>query len=86
MLEHIVVPLDGSRLAQTALDYALKVLGGNGEIILVTVLQQPDVPIYDFYPVTVTPKVKNYELTFNETVGRAQDYLKRLADDIEEAA
>jgi len=83
MLEHVVVPLDGSRLAQTALDYALKVLGGNGELILVSVLQQPDVPIYDFYPVTVHPQVKNYELTFNETVGRAQDYLKRLADDIE---
>lgn len=83
MLEHIVVPLDGSRLAQTALDYALKVLGGSGKITLVTVLQQPDVPIYDFYPVTVTPQVKNYELTFNETIGRAQDYLKRLADDIQ---
>lgn len=83
MLNQIVVPLDGSRLAQTALDYALKVLGGSGTLVLVTVLQQPDVPIYDFYPVTVTPQVKNYELTFNETVGRAQDYLKRLADDIE---
>ena len=83
MLEHVVVPLDGSRLAQTALDYALKLLGTNGEIILVTVLQQPDVPIYDFYPVTVSPQVKNYELTFNETVGRVQDYLKRLAEDIQ---
>lgn len=83
MLERVVVPLDGSRLAQTALDYALKVLGGSGEIVLVTVLQQPDVPIYDFYPVTVTPQAKNFELTFNETVGRAQDYLKRLADEIQ---
>lgn len=83
MLEHVIVPLDGSRLAQIALDHALKVLGSSGELILVTVLQQPDVPIYDFYPVTVAPQTKNYELTFSETVGRAQDYLKRLADEIQ---
>ncbi len=83
MLEHVVVPLDGSRLAQTALDYALRLLGESGELILVSVLQQPDVPIYDFYPSTGMPQVKDYELTFNETVGRVQDYLKRLADDIQ---
>ena len=82
MLEHVVVPLDGSQLAQTALDYALSLLCSHGKVTLVTVLQQPEVPIYDFYPVTVTPQVKDYETTFSETIARAQDYLKRLADDI----
>jgi nucleotide-binding universal stress UspA family protein len=82
MLEHVVVPLDGSQLAQTALDYALNLLCTHGKVTLVTVLQQPDVPIYDFYPVTVTPQVKDYETTFSETITRAQDYLKRLADNI----
>ncbi len=84
MLKHVLVPLDGSRLAQSALDYALKLLGEHGKITLVTVLQQPDVPIYDFYPVTVTPQVKDYEVSFGETISRAQDYLKRLAADIQD--
>ncbi len=84
MLQHVIVPLDGSQLAQTALDHALDLLCVHGKITLVTVLQQPDVPIYDFYPVTVTPQVKDYESTFSETIARAQDYLKRLAEDIGE--
>lgn len=84
MLKHVIVPLDGSQLAQTALDYALNLLCERGKVTLLTVLQQPDVPIYDFYPVTVTPQVKDFETTFSETIARAQDYLKRLAEDIGE--
>lgn len=84
MLKHVLVPLDGSELARSALDYALKLLGDHGTITLVTVLQQPEVPIYDFYPVAVSTQTKDYEATFAETLNRAQSYLKRLSDDIRE--
>ncbi len=84
MLKHVLVPLDGSQLARTALDYALQLLGDSGTITLVTVLQQPEIPIYDFYPVTVTTQGKDYEATFAETLSHAQSYLKLLAEDIRE--
>jgi nucleotide-binding universal stress UspA family protein len=82
MLEHVLVPLDGSQLAQIALDYALHLLGKNGKITLLTILQQPEVSIYDFYPLAVKAPVKDYEAAFSETLSYAQDYLKRVAADI----
>jgi|SRR5664279_2178675 len=83
MLTHVIVPLDGSKLAQTALDHALNLLGTSGKITLVSVLQPPDVPIYDFYPVAVTTQGKDYESTFRESIVQAQSYLSRLASEIQ---
>ncbi len=83
MLAHVLVPLDGSLLARSALDYALSMLDDTGTITLLTVLQPPEVPIYDFYPVTTSPQ-KDYEAGFSDALIRAQDYLFQVSSEIQE--
>ena len=84
MLKHVLVPLDGSKLAHAALDHALNIVGEGGKITLLTVLQPPEIPLYDFYPVPVAPQTKDYEASFADTISRAKDYLKRTTNDIQE--
>lgn len=83
MLEHVLVPLDGSSLAESALEQAIKLVKPAGKITLLTVLQNPEYPIYDFYPMT-TALMHNYDKALNEAVPRAKEYLDRIADNIEE--
>ena len=83
MIAHVLVPLDGSLLARSALDYALKLIGDAGKITLLTILQPPEVPIYDFYPVTMSPQ-KDYEAGFTEALTHAQDYLYQITAEIQE--
>lgn len=54
MLEHILVPLDGSPLAEQALPYALKVLSPNGRMTIVCAVDLPDVLPHSFYPIVST--------------------------------
>ncbi len=83
MIAHVLVPLDGSLLARSALDYALKLIDSSGTITLLTILQPPEVPIYDFYPVTMSPQ-KDYEAGFTEALTHAQDYLYQITNEIQE--
>jgi nucleotide-binding universal stress UspA family protein len=84
MLEHVLVPLDGSELAQSALDHALKLLGARGQITLVTVLEPQEIALSDFYPSTIIPRSNEDEKSTYAAIARSQNYLKRLAFDIEE--
>ncbi len=47
MLSRVLVPLDRSVLAQTALDFAERVVNSQCEIILLTVVEESDLPVYD---------------------------------------
>ena len=83
MLNHVIVPLDGSELAQTALDHALKLLGDGGQITLLTVLQPEEaLSLSDFYPSTMIPKTREDEVNTSAAIARAHNYLTRLAEDI----
>lgn len=79
MLKTILVPLDGSQLAESAVDYALKLVGKDSKIILLSVVQVPQFPIYDFYP-SPAPMVPQYETGMNDALKIARDYLDRLAE------
>lgn len=46
MLNHVLIPLDGSQLAEKAIDIAKTVLKQQGKITLVTVVQQISTPIF----------------------------------------
>lgn len=83
MFKHIMVPLDGSKLAETALDYVGHLVGAGSRITLVSVVQLPQFPIYDFYPTpsTVIPK---YETALDDAIPFARDYLARIADRLRE--
>lgn len=78
MLKHIIVPLDGSALAETALAHAQEVVCSAGKLTLLMVVPATDIPIYDFYPVPTTV-IRDYEASLHEAVPFARDYLERVA-------
>ncbi len=79
MLKHVLVPLDGSRLAEEALAHALEIVAPEGKITLVCAIEVPDVPNYGYYPsVTVSDNVS----TRNELLPIAKHYLEGLASDM----
>lgn len=81
MLRRVLVPLDGSLLAQMALDFATHMVGRNCEITLLTAIQIPDVPIYGTYPmVMVGPNYNDVEAVRKA----AQQYLESVADSLRE--
>ena len=53
MFKHVLVPLDGSLLAQTALDYITRVVDARCEITVMTSVQKPDIPLYGVSPMLV---------------------------------
>lgn len=83
MLSHILVPLDGSTLAEMALEHAKRIVAPDGKITLVTVVQAPEFPVYDFYP-SPSPSVKSYETALHDAMPRAKEYLERVAHDLEQ--
>ncbi|MFQ3567159.1 MAG: universal stress protein [Aggregatilineales bacterium] len=83
MLKHVLVPLDGSTLSQTALEHAVRILDPNGKMTLLTVVEAPSVPIYDFYP-TPTTVVTEYSNAVHDATPYATEYLERLAKKLQE--
>jgi nucleotide-binding universal stress UspA family protein len=53
MLKKVLVPLDGSRLAHMALDFATHIIDANCEITLLTAIQKPEIPIYGVNPMII---------------------------------
>ena len=82
MLDYVLVPLDGSHLAESALEHAMKIVKPEGTLILLTVLQTPEYPIYDFYPMTTTMAQK-YDKTVSDALPRAKEYLAGMAASVE---
>lgn len=81
MLKHVLVPLDGSNLAEAALEYATQVVDPAGQLTLFTVINLPELPIYDFYPTPVVV-AQEYESAVVEATPRARDYLKGIAENL----
>lgn len=72
MLKHVLVPLDGSKLAEQALEHARNIVAAQGRISLITAVVYPDTPSYG-YLASVTPR-DNKELW-----QIAQHYLEGIA-------
>jgi nucleotide-binding universal stress UspA family protein len=53
MLKRVLVPLDGSRLAQMALDFATNIVDTQCEIVLLTAIQKPEIPIFSVNPMII---------------------------------
>lgn len=79
MLKHVLVPLDGSKLAEEAVHHALDVVAPDGRITLDCAIEVPDVPVYGYYPPVTMP---DYESTKNELLPIARHYLDGLTADI----
>ncbi|MBI1277434.1 MAG: hypothetical protein GC179_04840 [Anaerolineaceae bacterium] len=82
MLKHVLVPLDGSKLAEEALAYAREVVKPDGKITLVCAIEVQDYPTYGYYaPLTVPDNAPSK----NELLPIAQHYLDGLAADLRKA-
>jgi len=82
MLSKVLVPLDGSELSESALTYAQKVVSPTGEIILLTVVDVPDFPIYTVYPMPIVAPEPDYTAVLNDMLSGAQEYVENIANNL----
>lgn len=75
MLKHILVPLDGSALAEKALDYAIQIVAPKRRITLVSIVEIPDVA-NTFHPLPANLNMVEDNLT------SGRDYLMRVANEL----
>ncbi|MDZ4763771.1 MAG: universal stress protein [Chloroflexota bacterium] len=81
MIKHLLIPLDGSELAATAIPLAKSILAPDGKVTLLSVVQPLDTPVYDFYPVPMS-LTRGYGDELKEASRYAQDYLEKIADNL----
>lgn len=81
MLKHVLVPLDGSTLADEALAHAEAIVDPQGTVTLVTAVEVSTVPSYgpEMIPMVRTA-VPNYAEAMDNQIPLAQVYLQRIAD------
>lgn len=88
MLKHILIPLDGSTLAEEAITFAEKLIDPNGKITLVAAVDMPDVLPTGFYPIADPSlmssglrEASNYYKP-NEIIEQGQTYLEKIAEQL----
>jgi nucleotide-binding universal stress UspA family protein len=75
MLKHILVPLDGSALAEKALDYAVQIIAPKRRITLLGIIEAPDIA-NTFHP------IPSNLIMIEENLASARDYLNRIAESL----
>ncbi|MCU0511650.1 MAG: universal stress protein [Anaerolineae bacterium] len=83
MLKHILVTLDGSELAETALEYARAMVAPGGRITLLSVLDIPDMQMLTLYEVPLMMQPNDYNEFVATTERSAREYLRRTADKLQ---
>lgn len=79
MLKHVLVPLDGSKLAEDALEHALNIVEPKGKVTLVTAVEVPEVPVYGYYPPATVPDMETAKA---DLLPYAKHYLEGVADSL----
>lgn len=82
MLRHVLVPLDGSELAEKALDFARRVLAPDGKITLLTALQDAEPPLYVYPDADVVNELAHDDTAMQAGEARAQGYLEHQASNL----
>jgi nucleotide-binding universal stress UspA family protein len=82
MLSQVLVTLDGSQLSERALSYAKQVVDPTGEIILLTVVDVPDYPIYTIYPMPVPAPEPDYTTIVTDMLAIAREYVDGIANNL----
>lgn len=81
MLKHVLVPLDGSRLAEKALNAALQILQPGGRITLLTVVDAPNLSWYGYYFTPyVSEDVAEIQRNTQNVIAQGKRYLEEIAD------
>lgn len=82
MLKRVVIPLDGSPLAEQALNYIPRVVAPKGTIILVSIIEVPsdyDYALVDM-PMTIVTARQYSEKDYETALSRVVDYLKAIKE------
>ncbi len=80
MLNHVLIPLDGSPLAETALPEAKRILAANGRMTLVIAVDTPQLPFYglDASAAMIAPSPNEID----GTMKHAHAYLEKVAAEL----
>ncbi len=85
MLKHVLIPLDGSKLAEEALDYARQIVALDGTVTLVSAVELPEILPSGIYPMVDPALVGvNYKDTKDtlyspeQVVIQAREYLEHI--------
>lgn len=84
MLDHVLVPLDGSALAEKALDHARKITAPGGLITLLTAVDVPEYTMTTFYATGALSGMQDDFGTVEQLVPQANDYLRNIAQSLED--
>jgi len=77
MLKRILVPLDGSLLAKSALDVAAHLVDSTCEITLVTAVKEPEILNFPGTPISLNPE---YYPTLEMLESKGKRYLEEIAE------
>ena len=80
MLDHILIPLDGSQLAEEAVESAKQILPKGGKITLITALHVSESWLYGVDPLVVSAE---YRQSIDQMEQAAKTYLQRIAAGLE---
>jgi nucleotide-binding universal stress UspA family protein len=80
MLKSVMIPLDGSALANTAIEMAVRTISPECEIVLLNAVPLPEMPVYGDLPLinTMSSDSETLEALRND----AKNYLEGLAHDL----
>lgn len=82
MLNHILVTLDGSELAEAALNYATQIVAPGGKISLLSVLDVPNMQVYTLYEVPMVVQQGDYDQFVANLERSGREYLLRVTNRI----
>jgi nucleotide-binding universal stress UspA family protein len=80
MLNHVLLPLDGSQLAEEAIEHAKQILPPGGKITIITALNVSENWLYGVDPLVVFAE---YRQTVDQMEQAAKIYLERTAADLQ---
>jgi nucleotide-binding universal stress UspA family protein len=81
MLKHVLIPLDGSDLAEAAIADALNIIEPHGKITLISAVEMVNFPSYAYFPGAIP---EEYESTSKDLLPFAKHYLERQAETLKQ--
>lgn len=92
MLKHLLLPLDGSELAEKALEYVDKLVEKGSKVTLLMAIDPPETMAYSLYGaqiVTAGPVIEqsllDYSTIAENMLGQGKTYLAKKAEALEKA-
>lgn len=80
MFKHVLIPLDGSEVAEKAMPYLREITDPEGEITLFSAVDVPQYPASTFHPAGVVSYNMSHEVVVEELVPQIEEYLNNIAE------